>query len=59
MKRKVIFTKGYIRFHDQVKALKEGKLRMVKKLAHEARHELEARSLIKQLNLRFTAYDYR
>lgn len=59
MNRKIVFSKSYLRFHNQLKALKEGKLRMVKKLAHEARHELEARSLIKQLDLTFTAYDYR
>lgn len=58
MNRKIIFSKSYLRFHNQLDALKEGKLRMVKKLANEAKYELETRSLIKQLNLTFTAYDY-
>jgi hypothetical protein len=57
MRRKVIFSKAYLRFHDQVKALKNGRLGVVKRLAKEAALELENRT--RQLDFSLTAYDYR
>ena len=45
------FTYSYIRFHNQLKALQKGKIRIVKKIAREARHELEMKSNLSQLKL--------
>ena len=42
---------SYLRWRQQLSALHEGKLRKVKKIANEARKELEEKTQYRQLNV--------
>ncbi|MBI4067677.1 hypothetical protein HY407_04795 [Candidatus Gottesmanbacteria bacterium] len=49
--RKKQFSAAYIRFHNQLMALHEGKIRQVKQIARDARQELDLKYK-RQLTLR-------
>ena len=50
MKRRK-FTYSYLRFHKQLRALQDGKIKLVKKLAAEARDDLAMKANLSQLKL--------
>jgi len=49
------FTAAYLRFHKQLTGLKEGKIKLVKKLGKEAEYELAAKDGLYQLPLGYIA----
>ena len=55
--KKTKFTAQYLRFNKQLTALQNGKLDVVKRLAREARRELEFKNNLYQLKLHMLPYD--
>jgi hypothetical protein len=49
--RKKSFSEAYLRWRKQLKALHNGNMRTVRKLAREARHELEMKANNGQMRL--------
>lgn len=57
--RKNKFTLQYLRFNKQLTALQDGRLDIVKRLAREARRELEYKSNLYQLKISMPVYENR
>lgn len=47
-------TTSYLRFHNQLMALKKGKMDLVRRFGSEARREIEMKAGMNQLHLRYS-----